>query len=421
MLFFVKLTNATMPNMISKFIFDQLKQISRGGVPVFLKKLGIILIIPVVLLTVFMVRLLKPFKIIKFGRLINSRIGHFMMDIEIYLCEKEAGLHDKRSRDVFYYGSDKFCNYQLKKMCERSVWVVSFAKYIDKVNRIFPGAQEHIVPFDLTRDIYGVVERTAGHFFLTPDEERFGEKELGRIGVSPDKPLVCFHARDSAYLEAMLPENSNWAYHNYRDSGVYNYLPAAEELVSRGYYVIRMGNVVREALPGNPRIIDYATKYRTDFLDVYLGARCKFFICDTAGIYAIPAMFRKPIAWVNFIPFEYIHAWNKNYLIITKKLWLKTQRRFLTFREILGSQIGQFCESREYEQSGIEVIENTSEEIAALAVEMDQRLKGEWQENAADEELQKRFRDLFKSSQLNKVFVSRLGAEFLRQNKELLV
>ena len=51
---------------------------------------------------------------------------------------------------------------------------------------------------------------------------------------------------------------------------------------------------------------------------------------------------------------------------------------------------------------------------------MDERLKGTWQTTEEDEELQQRFWSLFKPSELNQVFLSRIGAEFLRQNRELL-
>lgn len=55
-----------------------------------------------------------------------------------------------------------------------------------------------------------------------------------------------------------------------------------------------------------------------------------------------------------------------------------------------------------------------------ISVEMDERLKGTWQTTEEDEELQRRFWSLFKPSELNRVFRSRIGAEFLRQNRELL-
>ncbi len=82
--------------------------------------------------------------------------------------------------------------------------------------------------------------------------------------------------------------------------------------------------------------------------------------------------------------------------------------------------VGRFINAGEYEQAGIEVVDNTQEEIAAVAVEMDERLNGTWLTTEEDEELQSRFWSLFKHSELHGVLLSRIGAEFLRQNRDLL-
>lgn len=144
------------------------------------------------------------------------------------------------------------------------------------------------------------------------------------------------------------------------------------------------------------------------------------YFSSVAGSCAIPMIFRGPIAFVNFIPLEYVWTWSENYLCIPKKLWLRDECRFLAFREILDSGAGRFLESEQYEHLGVQVLENTPEEITAVAVEMDERLKGTWQTTEEDEELQRRFWSLFKPSELNGVFLSRIGTEFLRHNRELL-
>jgi putative glycosyltransferase (TIGR04372 family) len=182
-----------------------------------------------------------------------------------------------------------------------------------------------------------------------------------------------------------------------------------------------MGAVVKEALTtSNPKILDYATRGRTDFLDVYLSAKCAFFVSSGAGIDDVSRVFRRPLLFVNFVPLEYAHTWFPDGLFIPKKLWLTGESRFLRFREILESGIGRFLKSEEYERDGIEVIENTPEEILAAAVEMDERLKGTWETTEEDEELQRRFWSLFEGSELHGEIVSHIGAEYLREYRELL-
>ena len=278
-----------------------------------------------------------------------------------------------------------------------------------------------MIPMPSDRDIHNLLGRTPVHLSFTPAEERLGWERLRELGIPEGAPFVCFHARDSAYLDAVYPTRKNWRYHDHRDANIYNCVPAVEELTRRSYYAIRMGAVVKEALQTtNPMIIDYATKGRTEFLDIFLGARCHFYLGGPDGFRGIPMVFRRPLAILNMIPLEYTPTGLSNSLFIPKKLWLREERRFLTFRETFDSGAGRFLRSQQYEQLGVEVVENTPEEITALTVEMDERLKGRWQTTEEDEERQRRFWSLFKPSELHGVFVSHIGAEFLHQNRELL-
>lgn len=406
------------------FLRYHARDIRRGGLPVLLRKAQAFLMMVLAVPVVLPIRALRSLVLIRFGQLISHRIGHFAVNTELYLCERDAGLYSPRTIDIFYHTSP-VSNQQLKKMWDRSTLRVSrLARLIDSLNRRLPGYQKHIVlrtwPGD--RDIYGLLARTPVHISFTPKEERQGLAALQRMGIVDSAPFVCFLARDSAYLSAASP-NKDWSYHDYRDSNIHNFILAVEELTRRGYFAIRMGSIVKEALNTvNPKIIDYATRYRTVFLDIFLGAKCHFYIGDSCGFWAIAMIFKRPGAIVNMIPFEWAPTWSSDCLIIPKKLWLRQERRFLTFREIFDSDIGGFCKSQQYEQFAIEVVQNTPEEIAALAVEMDERLKRTWHTTEEDEELQQRFWSLFKPSklQLHGTIVSRIGAEFLRQNKELL-
>ena len=92
----------------------------------------------------------------------------------------------------------------------------------------------------------------------------------------------------------------------------------------------------------------------------------------------------------------------------------------MTFRETMESGVGRFVRSEQHEEKGIEVINNTPDEIMALVVEMDKRLKGTWPTSEEDDEIQRRFWSLFKTSHLNGVLLSRIGADFLRQHQALL-
>ncbi len=414
---------------IIRFLRRQVREVSKGGLPVLLRKgcsfLLMLLAVPVVLV----VRALRPLVVIRFGPLISERIGHFATNTELFLCEHDAGMHSRRTFDILYY-IPPICNQQLKRMWDRALHVYPlyvsplhvscFACSLDWLSRHLAGGEDHAIPMPSDRDIRGLLARTQPHLSFTPEEEHLGRVAVRELGILDGTPFVCFHSRNSAYLDTVYPKK-NWHYHDYRDSNIKNFIPAAEELVNRGYFAVRMGAIVKEPLKiTNPMIIDYGTKGRNEFLDIFLGAKCHSYIGDPCGIHAIPMIFRRPLAIVNMIPLEYTPTWASNYLFIPKKLWLREEHRFLTFGEILDSGVGRFLRSEQYEQIGVEVVENEPEEITALAVEMDERLKGTWQTTKEDEELQRRFWSLFKPSELNGMFLSHIGTEFLRQNRELL-
>ncbi len=109
-----------------------------------------------------------------------------------------------------------------------------------------------------------------------------------------------------------------------------------------------------------------------------------------------------------------------NYLIIPKKLWFRDKKRFMTFSEIMSCELGWALEEDVYRRRGIEVIENTPEEIRDAVLEMDDRLKGIWQTNEEYDQLQRRFWAILKPGPRNQVFRARIGSKFLTQNQDLL-
>ena len=408
-----------------RFLRRQIEEIHSGGLSVIVRKTGTLILAPPALLVVAAVRALRPLVVVRFGPLQSSRIGHFAANTEVYLCERDAGMHGRRTLDIFYH-QPSVSNLSLKQMWDRTLHISRFASLPDRLNRWLPGGQDHVIPErrSQSRDIHGLLARTSPHLSFSPEEENRGREALQELGILDGAPFICFHARDLAYLEVVERQSKGsvgYQYHDYRDSLIQNYLPAVEELARGGYFVIRMGAVVNEALPATDRrIIDYALNGRTDFLDVYLSAKCRFFLGCGSGIDCIARIFRRPTALVNMVPLEYVHTWSPDDLFIPKKLWLREERRFLKFREILDSGIGRYHRSEQYRQGGIEVIENTPEEITAMVVEMDERLDGTWLATEEDEELQRRFWSLFTPNEVNGVFLSRIGAEFLRENRELL-
>ena len=105
-------------------------------------------------------------------------------------------------------------------------------------------------------------------------------------------------------------------------------------------------------------------------------------------------------------------------LFIFKKFYLKDENRNLSFSEIMNLEFGGFDTNEIFSKLNLELIENTPDEIRAVTIEMDERLNNTWVTTKEDEELQKRFWALFGPDKLKSPNL-RIGAEYLRENKEL--
>jgi putative glycosyltransferase (TIGR04372 family) len=162
-------------------------------------------------------------------------------------------------------------------------------------------------------------------------------------------------------------------------------------------------------------------------MDIYLGAKCVFCISSSLGWDGIPEIFRRPIVYTNLTPFGYLRCSGKDSLNLVKHYFLTKEGRELTLSEIFSHGVGFSLFSSDYESKGIQLIENTPEEIRDAAIEMDQRLNGSWQTRLDDVQLQEKFWKIFpvdavdsNGTRLHGKIRARFGAQFLRNNPEWL-
>lgn len=422
------------------FIKCQLLQIQQGWQVVLFgnikRALQILFKLPLYILAVpvvLVLRLIRPWLLVRWGGLISARIGHFASNTEMYLCERDAGINVPKQRHVdLFYMERSICNQQLAIMWKRvlRVWPYWILARVSRVNCLIPGGAVHEIGNNTqgALDMHNLLDRFPPHLEFTPEEEARGEAGVRAMGIPQSAQFVCLIVRDSAYLNAQLPRE--WSYHNYRDSDIQKYIMAVEELADRGYFVIRMGAKVREAIKStHPKVIDYATNgMRSDFMDIYLGAKCEFCISTGLGFDEIPATLRRPIVFVNHVPFGYLHTSRKEFILLTRKHISKEEGRILTMREIFNRDVGFCMRTSDYASKGIELIENTPEEIRDVVMEMAERLNGTWQPHEDDEALQRRFWEIFptdavdasRGHPLHGEIRARFGAHFLRNNREFL-
>ena len=110
---------------MKSFIKSQLLQIKQGGFVVLFRKiiltLPILLMLPLYLPVLMVIHMIRPWFLVRWGRLFSSRIGHFAASTELYLCEQEAGINVPKQRyvDLFYMAYQPISNQQLAVMWKR--------------------------------------------------------------------------------------------------------------------------------------------------------------------------------------------------------------------------------------------------------------------------------------------------------------
>ena len=238
--------------------------------------------------------------------------------------------------------------------------------------------------------------------------------------------FVCLIVRDSSYLEKIYGKKIS--IHDYRDFDIDDFESACEALTKLGFYVIRMGVAVKKPIKTNNKmIIDYAyNNLRTDFMDIYLASQCEFCLTTGTGFDGITLMFRKPNIYVNIAPLFSLRMECSNLLSIPCHYYSKKLSRKLTISEITNSKSAVYLNSIDFQNEGIELMKNSTEEIEQLALEAARRNKKEWKDKEGDE-LNEKFIKIFPSKKkFNSILYhgeikGRIGSDFLKKNKWWLI
>jgi len=431
-------------------IKKQFLKVKNGGLIVFVKKIiscFLFIFQPVfyvvAIFLIIIIRIISPFYLIRWAELASSRIGHFAKEPAIIVLENTAGINvpSQKYLDIFFF-KKYIANQQLKKMWKEKLIIMPWwlMKPLDQLNNILPSGKKHEVvrikrKKNLSRDINSLLKHYDPILKFKDDDEIKAKLLLLKLGIKNNNKFVCLAVRDSQYLSERAP-SKNYNYHDYRDGEIEKFILAAEELTKRGYNVIRMGSKVLKRLnTNNSMIIDYANlDMQSDFMDIYLLAKCNFCISTDYGIDEVCAVFRRPIAYIGVAPIGGLTVSDPNSLIIFKQHINKKTKKEITFGEIFDHNLATAHEKSLFEKEEITLSHNTPEQIRDLAIEMDERIKKDWKESKDEESLQKYFWLKFKENcrknnfqnyvkkngEIHGDYHARIGTKYLEEKKNLI-
>ena len=265
------------------------------------------------------------------------------------------------------------------------------------------------------------------------DEEKTGQEKLQSMGLG--NKYVSVFARDACYAQSVLGHVDKYRANmdDYRNSDFASFFQAARYLNDAGIKTVRIGKAVRDVAL-DPCIVDYAGRFRSDFMDFYLAKYSSFFFGDPSGIQFFYALFGKPAALTNYSLFVTdndgaVPLSPDRDLVIYNKFWSTKEKRYLNLSEMLDIGFDKldglpYCNTvsifETYRNMGIVPVKNTADEICDLAKEMVERIDGIAKYTDEDEALQKKYFDIlyeYISRHTNASYCNaRIGREFLRNN-----
>ena len=317
------------------------------------------------------------FKPIRVGFLEARPLGHLALNLDLFLRRRQLGEYPKNAIYLFFVYHA--ANEQLLKMFKRHFYVCELFWFGRLFSLIGILGTRFFQKLNMDSNEYDVYQNTQCELRFLAHEESKGAKELSNLGIPLGAWFVCIFARDSAHYTTVYSLNSPSM--ALRDGDIDTYIKAAEFITSKGGYVIRMGkNVSKPFGYKHPKVIDYAINHRSDFMDVYLTAKCKFYLGTASGGADMARIFDKPHLAVNWIQIGWA-PWGKNEIYIPKTLCYRKSRNQVPYEKALlltnswRTSLG-FDLKAELDRLRLDLVDNTSEQILEGAKEMFARLEG---------------------------------------------
>jgi len=208
-----------------------------------------------------------------------------------------------------------------------------------------------------------------------PDAVRArGHAQLRAIGIDPSAPFAFFHMRTMRYREAQ-------AHHGHRTASIETYAPSIRQILAAGYQVVRIGEPglepdgwmgdgyvsLPDALPGlapDDRAVDLAVL-----------ADAAFGTAQNSGPIWVAAAFGTPTLRTN-TPFEHLNLPYNRDLSLFKGYRDLGTGRMLRYAEILDRRLPAVLRDTDFEDRGIELVENATGEIETATDEFLSMLAG---------------------------------------------
>jgi len=303
----------------------------------------------------------------------TDRIGHLAIEPDIHIKKQLLNKIDKKKWVIFYKKNKVANQYLLNKWNKYFIILDStLIELFFKLSTFNGFAAVDIKPYinfgenrQEAFEIYKLWKGKEPLIKLSEKELERGEKILKKMGYKNQNHIVCIHNREKGFslCDDFIQD--------YRNCSIDNFIESINYLCKKNIFTIRIGDKSNTPLKiKESNFIDYAnSKYKSEFMDVFLAGKSSFLIGNTSGIACLYSVMGTPCAITNNIPITTMW-FTENDLVIPKKI-LKNKKH-LKFSDIINQNIN-FRETARYIKSNISFEENTSAEILLITTEMHKR------------------------------------------------
>ena len=334
--------------------------------------------------------LLRPFVQVRFWPIYGDRIGHLIIETDIFISQIQH--RDPRVIYFCFFARTPANDFYAGLLKEKLKIVPTFlgeAGYVFQqtlFKKYYPLPRVNLLR---TRSALTKTSKWISDDFTRADVTSL----LKKLQVESSRPYVCLWVRDSEYgAQIMSGRDQHFAEH--RNADITNYHLLCRTLDSYGFSVVRMGRIsVSESLQNCGPYRDYSSSdFNSETNDFLLAKFCSFAICGDSGSVTIPLVYRKPIALANIGGFiGAIPATSVRVLAMKRLEWIGTDRP-VSSSEIREFGIHRFNDSEQFRDLGIRHIENTEKQLEGVGLDMLRLLKFTNQkESEKESEIQLRF------------------------------
>ena len=364
---------------------------------------------------------LQPFILVRVGFIQSSRIGGLAGILDRLIHLQKIRKDNKDYYFLFY--ENHICNNSLKNLFEEESKKFKSKVFFFNESMFSLLLKYSYRKYNFGKSLFsqGTDKKNNQSFYLmrgkvinlklSLEDETKGQRYIDRLNISKNKKWICVHNRDSYYLDKSpikihykISTSDYFKYHSYRDFDVNNLSKAVNLFNDHGFHVFRMGKLQANKMNyKNKNFTDYAfNPDKSDINDIFLLSNCSAYLGSDAGIGDIPLIFGKPSYLINFsLTLIYLFhqdgcpsSFKNNNSFIFKHLFDRKRQRKLSLKEMFKSNLFKADRSELFEKAGIDLIENTSEEIYDIANETLENLNDK-NENINDYDQQKKFWDIY--------------------------